>query len=46
MGGYARDLWEVAAACHGPEDPPGALVRAAGQHGEPLLALIATCYEV
>lgn len=44
-GGYARDLWEVAAACHGPEDPPGALVKAAGLHRDPLLALIATCYE-
>lgn len=44
--GLSRDLWEVIAACHGPEDPPGALVRAAGLYQEPLLALVATCYEV
>ncbi|KAG7307274.1 hypothetical protein JYU34_007437 [Plutella xylostella] len=41
----SRSLWEVAAGCHGPEDPPGALLRAAIQYQEPLLALIATCYE-
>ncbi|GBP24773.1 Spatacsin [Eumeta japonica] len=45
FGEWARDLWEVAAACHGPEDPPAALVRAARSHREPLFALIATCYE-
>lgn len=40
-----RDLWEVAAACHGPEDPPAALLRAADICREPLLVLIASCYE-
>ncbi|VVC97086.1 unnamed protein product [Leptidea sinapis] len=32
-----RELWEVAAACHGPEDPPAALLRAAEHYREPLL---------
>lgn len=41
-----RELWEVAAACHGPEDPPAALLRAADLCREPLLVLIASCYEV
>lgn len=41
-----RELWEVAAACHGPEDPPAALLRAADICREPLLVLIASCYEV
>lgn len=41
-----RELWEVAAACHGPEDPPAALIRAAEAYHEPLLVLIASCYEV
>ncbi|KAJ0180601.1 hypothetical protein K1T71_004005 [Dendrolimus kikuchii] len=40
-----RELWEVAAACHGPEDPPAALLRAADLCHEPLLVLIASCYE-
>lgn len=40
-----RELWEVAAACHGPEDPPAALVKAADLCREPLLVLIASCYE-
>ncbi|XP_050680736.1 spatacsin isoform X2 [Leptidea sinapis] len=40
-----RELWEVAAACHGPEDPPAALLRAAEHYREPLLVLIASCYE-
>ncbi|KAG6442693.1 spatacsin [Manduca sexta] len=40
-----RELWEVAAACHGPEDPPAALLRAADLCREPLLVLIASCYE-
>ncbi|CAK1545304.1 unnamed protein product [Leptosia nina] len=40
-----RELWEVAAACHGPEDPPAALLRAADLYREPLLVLIASCYE-
>ncbi|KAJ8725713.1 hypothetical protein PYW08_003896 [Mythimna loreyi] len=40
-----RELWEVAAACHGPEDPPAALLRAADICREPLLVLIASCYE-
>lgn len=40
-----RELWEVAAACHGPEDPPAALLRAADVCREPLLVLIASCYE-
>lgn len=42
----SRELWEVAAACHGPEDPPAALLRAADIYREPLLVLIASCYEV
>lgn len=41
-----RELWEVAAACHGPEDPPAALLKAADVCREPLLVLIASCYEV
>lgn len=41
-----RELWEAAAACHGPEDPPAALLRAADICREPLLVLIASCYEV
>ncbi|CAH2086346.1 unnamed protein product [Euphydryas editha] len=41
----SRELWEVAAACHGPEDPPAALLRAADIYREPLLVLIASCYE-
>lgn len=41
-----RELWEVAAACHGPEDPPAALLKAADVYREPLLVLIASCYEV
>ncbi|XP_052737622.1 spatacsin isoform X2 [Bicyclus anynana] len=40
-----RELWEVAAACHGPEDPPAALLRAADLYREPLLVLLASCYE-
>ncbi|CAG9783834.1 unnamed protein product [Diatraea saccharalis] len=40
-----RELWEVAASCHGPEDPPAALIRAAEMCREPLLVLIASCYE-
>ncbi|XP_075969703.1 spatacsin [Anticarsia gemmatalis] len=40
-----RELWEVAAACHGPEDPPAALLKAAEICREPLLVLIASCYE-
>ncbi|RVE48988.1 hypothetical protein evm_006346 [Chilo suppressalis] len=40
-----RELWEVAASCHGPEDPPAALLRAAELYREPLLVLIASCYE-
>ncbi|KAJ2952675.1 hypothetical protein O0L34_g7014 [Tuta absoluta] len=40
-----RELWEVAAACHGPEDPPAALLRAADMCREPLLVLVASCYE-
>ncbi|XP_047512277.1 spatacsin [Pieris napi] len=40
-----RELWEVAAACHGPEDPPAALLKAADIYREPLLVLIASCYE-
>ncbi|XP_049866892.1 spatacsin [Pectinophora gossypiella] len=40
-----RELWEVSAACHGPEDPPAALLRAADHCREPLLVLIASCYE-
>ncbi|CAG4989155.1 unnamed protein product [Parnassius apollo] len=40
-----RELWEVAASCHGPEDPPAALLRAADACREPLLVLIASCYE-
>ncbi|XP_041977836.1 spatacsin [Aricia agestis] len=40
-----RELWEVAAACHGPEDPPAALLRAAHTYREPLLVLLASCYE-
>ncbi|XP_059057063.1 uncharacterized protein LOC131850735 [Achroia grisella] len=39
------ELWEAAAACHGPEDPPAALLRAARRRREPLLALVAGCYE-
>ncbi|KAM3963039.1 LOW QUALITY PROTEIN: spatacsin [Aphomia sociella] len=39
------ELWEAAAACHGPEDPPAALLRAARLRREPLLVLIASCYE-
>ncbi|XP_013195896.1 spatacsin [Amyelois transitella] len=39
------ELWEVAAACHGPDDPPAALLRAADLYREPLLVLIASCYE-
>ncbi|XP_052757536.1 uncharacterized protein LOC113517240 [Galleria mellonella] len=39
------ELWEAAAACHGPEDPPAALLKAARRRHEPLLALIAGCYE-
>lgn len=41
-----KELWEVTAACHGPEDPPAALLRAADMYREPLLVLIASCYEV
>lgn len=41
-----RELWEAAAACHGPEDPPAALLRAADACREPLLVLVASCYEV
>ncbi|XP_046964656.1 spatacsin isoform X3 [Vanessa cardui] len=40
-----RELWEVVAACHGPEDPPAALLRAADVYREPLLVLVASCYE-
>ncbi|XP_028159191.1 spatacsin isoform X2 [Ostrinia furnacalis] len=40
-----RELWEVTASCHGPEDPPAALLRAADVCREPLLVLIASCYE-
>ncbi|KAL4705762.1 hypothetical protein ACJJTC_006543 [Scirpophaga incertulas] len=40
-----RELWEIAASCHGPEDPPAALLRAAAICREPLLVLIASCYE-
>ncbi|XP_061711592.1 spatacsin [Cydia pomonella] len=43
--GVARELWEVAAACHGPEDPPAALIRSAHLCREPLLVLLAGCYE-
>lgn len=41
-----KELWEVTAACHGPEDPPAALLKAADMCREPLLVLIASCYEV
>lgn len=40
------DIWEVMANCHGPEDPPGALLRASAALHCPILALLATCYEV
>lgn len=42
----SRELWEVSASCHGPEDPPAALLKSAQQYREPLLVLLASCYEV
>ncbi|XP_032513867.2 spatacsin isoform X2 [Danaus plexippus] len=41
----SRELWEVSASCHGPEDPPAALLKSAQQYREPLLVLLASCYE-
>lgn len=32
--------------CHGPEDPPAALIKASTTFHCPILALLATCYEV
>lgn len=41
-----NDIWEVMAVCHGPEDPPGALIKASAAFHCPILALLSTCYEV
>lgn len=41
-----NDLWLIILNCHQSQDPPGALINASRSNLMPVLAILATCYEV
>lgn len=41
-----NDLWLIILNCHQSQDPPGALINASRSNLMPILAILATCYEV
>lgn len=41
-----NDLWLIILNCHQSQDPPRTLINAACSNFMPILAILATCYEV
>lgn len=41
-----NDLWLIILNCHQSQDPPRALINASRSNLMPILAILATCYEV